>query len=160
MGRKRSGFTGVMNRAEWTIPLALAVLEPRWKSEYRQDRPFSTRLPTARSLEETVFLLFTQPLFAETTSVNYFARYGRQIFNTEIQLGIELSRFWMLEGRREEVDQDFSGRTFVLQLTNRVGYQGYNMVTRLGVQLSRRSFQRDKAQETSLLFITMNAGLK
>lgn len=157
--RRRAGFAGLMNRAEWTLPVGLGVIEPRWKSEYRQDRPFSTRLPTARSLEETFLLLWTQPLFAESTSVNYFPRYGRQIFKTELQLGVELTRFWMLEGRREEVDEDFSGRTFVLQLTNRVGYQGYNVVTRTGMQFSRRNFETSRAQETSLLFITVNAGL-
>ena len=159
-GRRRSGFLGLINRAEWTIPIGMGVLEPRWKSEYRLDRPYTTRLPASRGVEETAYLLWSQPLLSEKASVNYFARYGRQLFDTELQLGLEVSRFWLLEGRREVVDQDHTSRTVVAQLINRVGYQGYQLITRAGVRLGHTDFELDEDESSSLLFLTMNAGLR
>ena len=44
-GRKTSGFLGVINKAEWTIPVGLGVLEPRFKSEFRRERPAWGRRP-------------------------------------------------------------------------------------------------------------------
>jgi len=158
--RQRAGFLGWIDKAEWVIPVGLATLEPRWKSEFRRDRPFYNRLPKATSLEETLFLLWRQPLLNERTSVSYFSRYGRQIFATELQVGLEASRFWMLEGWREEIDQDYTGWTVVTQLTNQVGYQGYRVVTRVGAQWLWRFLAERENQRSSLLFMTINAGLK
>ena len=87
LARRRSGFVGVIDKAEWSVPVGLGLFAPRWKSELRFDRPYSRRQEKARSLEETVFLLWTQPLLAEQTRASYFARYGRQIFDTQLQLG-------------------------------------------------------------------------
>ena len=39
-GRKTSGFLGAINKVEWSIPVGLGVLEPRFKSEFRRERPF------------------------------------------------------------------------------------------------------------------------
>ena len=158
-GRDLSGFLGVINKAEWSLPVGLAVLEPRWKSEYRRDTPFSTRLPEGESLEQTLFLLWTQPLFAETSGVSYFPRFGRQLFDSQLQLGLERSLFWMLDGQREEISEDFKSWTFLLQLTNRVAYQGYELVSRLGLQLARQSFATSPTESSSLFFLTINAGL-
>ena len=159
-GRRWSGFLGVIDKVEWSIPIGLGSIEPRFKSEFRRDRPYSTRLPRATSLEETGFLLWIQPLLSERTSVNYFSRYGRQLFDTELQVGVELSRFWMLEGRREEIDQDFRSWAVVVQFVNRVGYQGYRLVTRAGMQWNRRDLEQGEKQRTSMLFLTINAGLQ
>ena len=158
-GRKTSGFLGAINKAEWSIPVGLGVLEPRFKSEFRRERPFSTRLLESTSLEETFFLIWTQPLFAESVGVSYFPRYGRQIFNTELQMGLEVGRLWLLEGKREEVDADFFGWTAVAQLTNRTAYQGYQLVTTTGVQFQQRRFAGRAPQEASLVFMTLYAGL-
>jgi hypothetical protein len=159
-GRKTSGFFGVLNKAEWSLPLGQGFFEPRWKSEYRRDRLFSTRQPKANSLEETFILLWTQPLLAEGTTVNYFARYGRQLFDTELQLGLEWTNFWMLSGRRNEIDHDFRNWTWVAQLTNRVGYLGYQLVSRVGLQWNQRRFAGGEKQNSSLLFMTVHAGLE
>ena len=158
-GRMSSGFLGMINRAEWVIPVGLGTLEPRFKSEFRRDRPFTRRMPKAASLEETASLLWIQPLLSEKTAVSYFARYGRQLFDSELQVGLEMTRFWMLDGEREEIDQDYRGWTLAIQFINRVGYQGYRLVTRSGVQWSDRQFERDEDERTSLLFLTINAGL-
>ena len=159
-GRARSGFLGAINKAEWTVPLRLGRLEPRWKSEYRRVRPFHTRMPVAESLEQTLFLLWVQPILAEQVSISYYARHGRQIFDTELQCGLEWSRFYMLEGRHPEAAEDFTGRTLVIQLTNRVGYAGYQVVTRVGAQWVWRDFAQSEDQRSSMLFMSINAGLK
>ena len=113
----------------------------------------------ATSLEQTLFILWTQPLMAEQVGVSYFPRYGRQLFNTEIQVGLELSRFWLLEGRYEEIDQDFSAWTGVVQLSNRTAYEGYRLTTRGGLQFTRRHFDGRPSQGTSRLFLSILAGL-
>ena len=159
-GRKTSGFIGLIDKVEWSIPIGLAILEPRLKSEFRRDRPFSTRRPTATSLEETAILMWIQPILAEQTSVNYYPRYGRQIFSTTLQTGIEFTRFWMLQGRREEIDQDFRDWTLIAQLTNRVAYTGYQMVFRAGARWNRRHFAEGENQRATSLFMSVHAGLE
>ena len=158
--RQHSGFLGLIDKVEWSLPIGLAVFEPRWKSEYRKSRPFSRRLPTAESLEETLFLLWTQPLMAEQTTVGYFPRYGRQLFSTELQVGLELSSFRLLEGSYEEIDEDFSSWTWVTQLINRTAYQGYQLVTRTGLQIGRRRFKSRRTEQRNMFFLTINAGLQ
>lgn len=157
--RQRSGFLGSISKIEWSMPVGLAVFEPRWKSEYRRDRPFTTRLGRAESLEETLFLLWTQPLFAESAGVSYFPRYGRQLFDSQLQIGLERSWFWMLDGAREEIAENFRSWTLLTQLTNRVAYQGYQLVTRLGVQVERQNFAERPTERASMLFLSINAGL-
>ena len=158
--RMQSGFLGLINRAEWSIPVGRGLLEPRWKSEYRADRPYDVRRPRARSIEESLFLLWRQPLLSELTSVNYYARYGKQLFDTELQFGLEWTRGWLLQGARPGLDGDFTARTLVLQVINRVGYQGYQLVTRGGVQVSDRDPESGPAERASTLFVSMNAGLR
>lgn len=159
-GRKRAGFLGLIDKAEWTLPVGLATLEPRWKSEVQWNRPFSTRQDKAASVEQTATLLWTQPLLAERTRVNYFPGYGRQLFNTQLQLGLELTRLWLLEGRRPDTDQDFTGWTVAAQVTNRTGYQGYQVVSRVGWQWGRRRLAQGEVQPTSMLFTAIYAGLE
>ena len=149
----------MINKVEWSIPIGLAVFEPRFKSEYRQVQPFSRRQPSATVLEETLFLIWTQPLLAETVGVAYYPRYGRQIFNTELQLGLELTWLRLLDGELLDVHSDFNGWTAVGQFVNRVGYQGYRLAIRAGLRLGQRSFADGKKQRTSLFFLSINAGL-
>ncbi|MFH1570852.1 MAG: hypothetical protein ABIL09_22860 [Gemmatimonadota bacterium] len=158
-GRRRSGFLGFIDKAEWRLPVGLGSIEPRWKSELRFDRPYSRRQPRAASVEQTATLLWVQPLMAEQVAVTYYARHGRQLFDTELQVGLEASRFWLLEGSRQDAEEDYASWTLAAQLTNRVAYEGYQLVTRAGVQWTRKDLERGEDQRASLLFVTMNAGL-
>ena len=159
-GRRRSGFTGLINRAQWSIAIGLATLEPRFKSEFRRERPFSVRRPPSTSLEETAILLWTQPLMAESAGVSYFPRYGRQRFNTRLQLGLEASRLWLLEGQRADVTEDFTRWTLIVQLSNQVAYEGYQLATRTGLRLSAWNFAEGRDQRTNTFFLTIVAGLR
>lgn len=159
-GRRTSGFVGLVDRVQWSIPLGPATLEPRFKSEFRRERPYSIRRPAATSLEQTAILLWTQPLLAESVGISYYPRYGRQGFNTTLQVGLETSRFWLLDGRREEIAEDFLRWTLITQLANRVAYEGYQLVTRLGLRLSAWRFEEQRDQRTNMFFLTINAGLR
>ena len=159
-GRKDSGFLGVINKAEWVIPAGLSYFEPRFKSAFRRITPYSRRLPEATVLEETVFLLWTQPIFSESIGVNYFPRYGRGIFDSQLQFGIEASRLWMLDGQLIEADEGFSSISGVAQLTNRSAYLGYTVATRLGVLVSERHFDTASDQRSSQVFLSITAGLR
>lgn len=159
-GRKVSGFLGVINKAEWVLPAGLSYFEPRFKSTFRRIRPYSRRLPTATVVEETVFLLWTQPVFAESIGVNYFPRHGRGIFDSQLQFGIEASRLWLLDGHLIDTEEDFSSISGVVQLTNRSAYQGYTLITRLGVLVTERYFETAADERSSQVFLSVNAGLR
>ncbi len=159
-GRRQAGFLGLIDKAEWIIPLGMGFLEPRWKSEWQRERPYSTRQPGVTSLEQLGILLWTQPLLGEKTKVSYYSHYGRQLFDTQLQVGVEGDWFWLLNGQREGVDEDFFRWTWITQLTNRVAYQGYQVVTRTGLRLSSWTFARSPGQQSSLFFMTINAGLR
>ena len=158
-GRKTSFFVGLINKAEWSIPIGLGVLEPRWKSEYRRERPFSSRLPASESIEQLGILMWTQPLMAESVGVSYFPKYGRQLFSTELQVGIEAGRLWLLEGTRTGAETDATSWTGVVQLRNQTAYQGYQIVTRTGAQLQRRNLKGAASQDASTVFMSVTAGL-
>ena len=103
--------------------------------------------------------MWTQPLLAETVGVSYFPKYGRQLFSTELQVGIEAGRLWLLEGMRPGVESDATSWTGVIQLRNQTAYQGYQIVTRTGAQLQKRNLKGKKGQDASMVFMTIHAGL-
>jgi len=158
--RRSSGFRGWIDRAEWRVPVGLSVLETRWKSEWREHRPASLLVPVGTTLEQMVFFILTQPLLAESASVTYFPGYGRQVFSTELQFGLELSRLWLLDGRLEEIEDDYRSWTGVAQLSNHSAYLGYQLVTRVGLQMGRKRFDEGHSQRVSAFFLTVHAGLR
>ena len=158
--RPDAGFVGAIDKAEWNLPVGLAVLKARFKSEFRRNRPVSRRQPQGTALEETATLLWTQPILAERSGVAYFPRYGRQLFASEIQFGLEAGKFWLLDGQFDSADTDFSQFSFIAQLTNRTAYQGYKLIARMGLQLNKRRFARRPSQNETLVFLSINAGLR
>ncbi|MEE3234254.1 MAG: hypothetical protein VX294_08825 [Candidatus Latescibacterota bacterium] len=158
-GRPRSHFVGLINKGEWSVPIGLSVLEPRIKSELRREKPYSSFLSTSTIAEQTLFVIWTQPIMAESVGVAYFPRYGRQQFNTQLQLGIELGRIRLLEGQSEEIRQNSHSWNCVMQLTNRVGYLGYKLVLRTGFRLGNKGYENGDSDRSSLFFLTVNAGL-
>jgi hypothetical protein len=155
-GRKWAGFLGLIDKAEWSIPVGMAILEPRWKSEFRRQRPYSHRLPTLTVLEETGSLLWTQPLLAEKVGVNYFPGYGRQMFKTELEAGLEFGWRWALDGSGEPDSRNWGA---VIQLSDRVAYQGYNLVARAGLRVGHQRAEGQPSRRTSLFLLSVNAGL-
>ena len=140
--------------------MGLATLQPRAKSEYRDERPYSTRRTRLRALEETLTMLWAQPLLAERVGVSYFPRYGRQRFNTALELGTEVSKLWLLQGQSEEISEAFWRWTLIAQLSNRVAYEGYQLVTRAGLRIGSWHFASGRRQRSNAIFLTINAGLQ
>ncbi len=58
------------------------------------------------------------------------------------------------------MDQDYVRLTALCQLTNRAAYEGYLMVTRVGVRLSQWRFESERDQRTSMAYMSVNAGLR
>ncbi|MFA6112326.1 MAG: hypothetical protein WDA75_26500, partial [Candidatus Latescibacterota bacterium] len=160
--RRASGFFGLIDKVEWSLPVGLAVLEPRWKSEYRRERPYVQTDPATESLEETFFLLWTQPVMAERVGVAYFPRYGRGIYSSELQAGLELSWYRQLagEGERGAAEVDHASWNALCQLVNRNAYQGYTVVARIGLEVGRLHYPDRPTERRSLFFLTVHAGLK
>ena len=140
--------------------MGLATLQPRFKSEYRRERPYSTRQKANSALEEMFIQQWTQPLMAESVGVSYFPRYGRQQFNTLMELGLEASRLWLLSGQNGDLNLDFWRSTVIVQLRNEVAYEGYRLITRTGLRLSRWFFDDGRSQRSNALFMSINAGLQ
>jgi len=159
-GRMAAGFQGMVNRAEWTLPVGLGTVQPRWKSEYRSSRPFSTTEPIGRSLRESALVLWTQPLLAEGTRVGYYPRYGRGIYDTQLQGGLEWTWLWMLAGQHDDADEDLASRSVVIQVANRVGYLGYNLAAGAGLLLSSYKETGEPRHSASTVFISITAGLR
>lgn len=160
-GRRRHGwFVGVVDKIEGSASAGITTVRPRWKSEMLWERPASRAIPGSASVEQTGILLVTHPLMAERTRVSYHAGYGRQVFSSEVQVGLEANARWMLEGARDGMDEDYLRLTGLAQLTNRAAYEGYLLVTRVGVRLSQWRFERERDQRTSMAYMSVNAGLR
>ena len=63
-------------------------------------------------------LIWTQPLLAENVGVSYFPKYGRQLFSTELQTGVEASRSWISGDELLDLFRDGTWWTAVAQLQN------------------------------------------
>jgi len=75
-------------------------------------------------------------------------------------VGLETSWFRMLDGAYEEAEEDYSSWTVVSQLTNRSAYQGYQVVSRLGMQIGRRRYEGVQVEKRNMFFATLHVGLK
>ena len=64
--RGTSSFFGLINKADYTFEVGQIEIEPRIKSEYLRQRPFSRRDPKRRELTETLFLIARFPLLRHT----------------------------------------------------------------------------------------------
>ncbi|MBM3278049.1 MAG: hypothetical protein FJY95_08200 [Candidatus Handelsmanbacteria bacterium] len=132
-------FFGLINKAGYRLAIGRIQLEPRWKSEYRHQ---SRDLVSARQREEVNELL---SLIGRFPLLNH----------TFIEGGTELLWFKDLKDERN----DFVSRVLALQFSNSVAYQGYNLITQLGLKLDHRNPRGQQGTTTSESFITVFAGL-
>ena len=151
-GRERSGFTGMINKVEYSHHLGLVQIEPRFKSELLKQTPFRRDERTRRSWDAILFLQMELAVLR----------------STRLQAGLEQRFFYDLKGEEEELDPgqisgDFRGSALALQLTNRSEYLGYQLTTQLGTRIDRRTIEvvgRDRDKDTSgLLYLSLLAGL-
>ncbi|NKB71315.1 MAG: hypothetical protein GKR89_29935 [Candidatus Latescibacteria bacterium] len=150
--RETSGFIGLIDKAEYAFSIDRFNISPRLKSEWLVETPFSRTQEKRRSWDGLFFFMVDFPLLRKTTA----------------QLGLEQRLFTNLRGDEDEMPEgsftgDFRGTVLAAQLTNKGAYQGYNLITQVGVRYDRRSLEvidADRESQTSgLAFITVFAGL-
>ena len=152
-GRARSGFFGVINKAEYLFFWRQVAILPRLKSELLRATPFSRDLEKRRSWDGIFSLQFEVPFLS----------------SSRIRLGWEQRLFYdMRAGGREagggDRTGDFYGTALAAQLTNTRDYLGYALTTQAGIRIDRRSFELAgggvESGTAGLLFLTMFAALR
>ena len=137
----REFFLGLINKAEYRFELGRVQIEPRWKSEFRNQTYdlFSNR--ERRELTEIVGTIFEFPMLSHSV----------------ISVGIEYVRFSDLDS---DVN-DFQSFIAAGQLTNVSEYQGYQLTTQAGLKHDLRDFEDPSIRTRSVTegFITVYAGL-
>ena len=137
----REFFVGLINKAEYRFELGRVQIEPRWKSEFRNQTYdlFSNR--ERRELTQIVGTIFEFPM----------------LLHSVISAGIEYVRFSDLDS---DVN-DFQSFIAAGQLTNVSEYQGYQLTTQVGLKHDLRDFEDPSIRTRSVTegFITVYAGL-
>ena len=146
-----SGFFGIINKLDHVFFLGSVRVDPRYKSEYLRETPFSLGLDKRKSWDNLFMLLTSVPAFRATV----------------FQVGVEQRFFVNLRGDEDDIAAgeftgDFRGSVLALQLTNKSKYLGYDLTTQLGIRLDRRSLEvvdGDRESQTSgLSFLSIFAG--
>jgi hypothetical protein len=144
-----SSFFGLINKADYTFEVGQIEIEPRIKSEFLHQRPFSKRDPKRRELTETLFLIARFPLLRHTL----------------IELGLELSRFEQFRDRdgvplHRALEPDSNSRILAVQFANAGDYLGYKLHLQTGMRLQKQTFENLPSSTTSTIFMTAYAGLE
>ncbi|MBI2505877.1 MAG: hypothetical protein HYW07_21900 [Candidatus Latescibacteria bacterium] len=151
-GREVSGFFGLIDKADYLFSWRQLSFQPRVKSEWLSQTPFSRSLAKRRSWDGIFFFLVQFQLFRDS----------------HIQLGFERRQFYELLADEKALAPgrptgDFRGTALAFQLTNTRPYLGYSLTTQLGIRYDRRSLEvvgRQRESRTSgLAFLSVFAGL-
>mgnify|MGYP001189006404 CR=1 FL=1 len=143
-----SSFVGLINKADYTFDLGRAQVQPRWKSEFRRERPTLKREAARRELTETLFLITRFPV----------------LHNTVIELGLELSRFAQFRDKGgvpvdRRLTPDSNSRVLAIQFSNSSDYLGYLLHVNTGFRWQKQTFEFLPDATTSTVFTTAYAGL-
>ena len=144
-----SSFLGLINKADYPFKLTSKItVIPRWKSMWRrrtQPRPAQLEL---NELTEILSLSAVFPL----------------LNRSRLEIGFETIFFF----NAEPIDRlspsyvdDFVGKGFTVQYTNRVQYQGYNLIANIGFQGNDTKFSNLKDLDTSntIIFVQVFVGI-
>lgn len=151
-GREASGFFGLINKADYLFYWKKLGFQPRLKSEWLSQTPFSRSLAKRLSWDGIFFFLVQFQLFRDS----------------QVQLGYERRQFFELLADEKELTLgrptgDFRGTVLAFQLTNTKPYLGYTLTTQLGIRYNRRSLEvagRSRENRTSgMAFLSVFAGL-
>ncbi len=78
-----------------------------------------------------------------------------------VEWGVEYELFRQLrDPPPADSEDDFTGLTSAVQLRNASAYQGYDLMTTVGFEISRRNPKGLKAEVTTRSFITIYAGVE
>ena len=147
--RENSSFFGLINKADYTFEIGEVEIEPRIKSEYLRQRPFSKRDPKRSELTETLFLIARFPLLRHTL----------------IEVGLEFSHFEQFRDKggiplHRALEPDSNSRILAVQFANAGDYLGYKLHLQTGMRLQKQTFENLPSSTTSTIFMTAYAGLE
>ena len=134
-------FFGILNKAEYLLELGILRIQPRWKSEFRNQTYDLFTREKRKELREIFGTIVEMPLLRQTTAV----------------VGVEYELFRDLAGKIN----NFQSFITAGQITNVANYQGYVLTTQMGLKFDVRDF-KDPSIKTKTVtegFITVYAGL-
>ena len=146
-----SSFLGIINKADYPLEVGRSItLIPRWKNMWRKrTQPRSTQLEI-NELSEIFSLSAVFPMLTKS----------------RVEVGVEAIVFRNAEPIPDplppEYVDDFLGKVFTLQYTNRVQYQGYSITSNVGFQVNDINFSNLKDLDVSntIAFIELFAGIE
>ncbi|MEE3259299.1 MAG: hypothetical protein VX293_08810 [Candidatus Latescibacterota bacterium] len=146
-----SSFLGVINKADYPVEIGRNItLIPRWKNMWRKRTQARTSQLKINELSEIFSLSAVFPVLTKS----------------RIEVGVEAIIFRNAEAIPDplppEYIDDFVGKVFTLQYTNRVQYQGYSITSNVGFQVNDINFVNLKDLDVSntIAFIELFAGLE
>ena len=141
--RRSAYFLGGILKADYAIQWGRVRIRPKWKSVFREERPYLRSDPVRRELEETLFCIVRFPLLR----------------NTYAEAGWEWTHFFQLSpGAPPSLPNDGTGRVLAGQLTHKCDYQGYRLTTQIGCRLDRQHTRGQRVRTGSTIFISSFAG--
>jgi len=146
-----SSFIGVINKADYPVEIGRNItLIPRWKNIWRKRSQPRTSQLGINELSEIISLSAVFPVLTKS----------------RVEVGVEAIIFRNAEAIPDplppEYIDDFIGKVFTLQYTNRVQYQGYSITSNVGFQVNDINFGNLKDLDVSntIAFIELFAGLE
>ena len=133
-------FFGVINKVGYEFSLGMLELEPRWKSEYRNQTRDHAGAGEREELTELFSVLGRFPILT----------------TTYVEAGVEYILFRDL---REDLN-DRNSRVLAVQFTNTRDYLGYKLSTQMGVKFDRRDPENGPSRSIQSSFISVFAGLE
>jgi hypothetical protein len=133
-------FFGVINKVGYEFSLGLLELEPRWKSEYRNQTRGHAGVGEREELTELFSVLARFPILT----------------STYVEAGVE---YIQLRDLRQDLN-DRNSRVLAVQFTNTRDYLGYKLSTKMGVKFDRRDPENGPARSLQSSFISVFAGLE
>ena len=146
-----SAFYGVINKADYPFSIGRNItLIPRWKNMWRKRTQPRTVQLDINELSEIFSLSAVFPVLTRS----------------RVEVGVEAIIFRnavaIPDPLPPEYIDDFIGRVFTVQYTNRVQYQGYSVTSNVGFQVNDINFANLTDQDVSntIAFIELYAGLE
>ncbi len=146
-----SSFIGVINKADYPVEIGRNItLIPRWKNIWRKRSQPRTSQLEINELSEIISLSAVFPVLTKS----------------RVEVGVEAIIFRNSEAIPDplppEYIDDFIGKVFTLQYTNRVQYQGYSITSNVGFQVNDINFGnlQDLDVSNTIAFIELFAGLE
>ena len=131
-------FLGLINKVDYYFQVAGVSVHPRWKSEFRNQTMDFMGGGRRKELSEMGSIILEIPLWPKTT----------------LHAGYE----WLKFNDMLDDTNDFTEHVWGIQFTNAYGYQGYDIITQMGIHFTDRRFEEFE-DSTGKMFLTVFGGI-